>query len=123
MKARADQRRRSCCMRQRLLSGLTLPLQMASLMQTVPDIDGTEVIIERPQTATTISTHCGAKPRPGESEFLPVFLPWSLDPGYRREVPADFKMDAEEAKLAELYGLDAEQIAWRTGEDFPAREC
>jgi hypothetical protein len=42
-----------------------------------------------------------------------VFLPWSLDPGYRREVPADFKMEEDEAKLAELHNLDAGQIAWR----------
>jgi len=42
-----------------------------------------------------------------------VFLPWSLDPGYRREVGPDFVMDAEESKLAELYGLDKEQLSWR----------
>ena len=46
---------------------------------------------------------------------MPIFLPWSLDPGYRRTVEADFVMDGEEKKLAELYGLDAEQIAWRRG--------
>lgn len=33
----------------------------------------------------------------GESEFLPVFLPWSLDAGYRREAPEGFTMDAEES--------------------------
>ena len=44
---------------------------------------------------------------------MPVFLPWSLDPEYRREVDADFIMDAEESKLADLYKLDKQQIAWR----------
>jgi hypothetical protein len=42
-----------------------------------------------------------------------IFLPWSLDPGYRRKIDDDFAMDGEEKKLAELYSLDAEQIAWR----------
>jgi len=90
-----------------------LPLQMASLMQTVPDMEGTEIIIE--------STACGfndfhslwRKAEAGESEFLPVFLPWSLDPGYAREVDADFTMDGEEKSLADLHDLSKEQIAWR----------
>jgi len=39
-----------------------LPLQMASLMQTVPDIDGTEVIFwNRPRMAGMTSTRCGAR--------------------------------------------------------------
>ena len=42
-----------------------------------------------------------------------MFLPWSIDPDYRRKVDPDFKMDAEESKLAELHKLRAEQIAWR----------
>ena len=90
-----------------------LEMQMASLMQTVPDIDGTEIILE--------STACGynafhsqwRKAESGEGEFLPVFLPWTIDPDYRRPVSADFFMDADEEALAELHGLDPEQINWR----------
>jgi len=44
---------------------------------------------------------------------MPIFLPWFVDPDYRREVDADFAMDGEESKLAELYNLTKEQIAWR----------
>ena len=44
---------------------------------------------------------------------MPVFLPWSLDPDYRRAVDADFVLDADENKIAELHGLDKEQMAWR----------
>src|SRR5258705_12919349 len=32
---------------------------------------------------------------------------------YRKPVPADFKMTAEENEIAEAHGLDAEQILWR----------
>ena len=90
-----------------------LEMQFASLLQTVPDADGTEIILE--------STACGynsfhqlwRKAEAGDSDFLPVFLPWSIDPNYRRSVAPDFAMDADEKALVELHGLDAEQIAWR----------
>jgi len=53
------------------------------------------------------------KAEAGQSEFMPVFLPWSIDPSYRTAVSDDFQMTAEEAALAELHSLDKEQIAWR----------
>jgi hypothetical protein len=89
-----------------------LPQQMASLMQTVPDLDGTEIIIESTANGFNDFQALWRRAEAGESEFTPIFLPWSLDADYRREV-TDFVMDAEEAKIAELHGLDVEQIAWR----------
>jgi hypothetical protein len=53
------------------------------------------------------------KSESGKNDFMPVFLPWSLDPDYRRVVDADFVLDADENKIAELHGLDKEQMAWR----------
>jgi hypothetical protein len=50
------------------------------------------------------------KAEAGESEFLPVFLPWTLDEAYRRPPGPDFKMSGEEGKLAELHGLDFEHL-------------
>ena len=85
-----------------------LPLQMASLLQTVPDIDGTEVIIESTANGYNDFFSLWRKAETGESEFLPIFLPWSLDPGYRRRVEPDFVMDSEEKKLADLHSLDIE---------------
>jgi hypothetical protein len=57
-----------------------LEMQFASLLQTVPDTDETEIILE--------STACGynsfhqlwRKAEARDSDFLPVFLPWSIDP-------------------------------------------
>ena len=82
-------------------------------MQTVPDIPGTEIIIESTANGYNDFHTMWRKAEAGESEFVPVFLPWSIEPGYRRPVTPDFTMDGEEKKLAELYGLDAEQINWR----------
>jgi hypothetical protein len=90
-----------------------LPVQMAALMQTVPDMDGTEIIIETTANGYNDFHRLWRKAEAGESEFLPVFLPWSMASEYRVKVGDDFKMTGEEAKLAELHGLDAEQIAWR----------
>jgi hypothetical protein len=53
------------------------------------------------------------KAEAGESEFLPVFLPWSLDAGYSREVGPDFQIASDESGLVDLYGLTKEQLAWR----------
>ena len=51
-----------------------LPLQMASLMQTVPDLDGTEIIIESTANGYNDFHTIWRKAEAGESEFLPVFL-------------------------------------------------
>jgi hypothetical protein len=44
---------------------------------------------------------------------LPIYLPWSIDPNYRRAVDSSFVPDADERALMELHGLEPEQIAWR----------
>ena len=82
-------------------------------MQTVPDLSATEIIIESTANGYNDFHSTWRKAEAGESEFMPVFLPWSLDPDYRREVDGDFSMTADEAKLAELHALSKEQIAWR----------
>jgi hypothetical protein len=88
--------------------------QLAALLQTVPDGPGSEVIIE------TTGDQFGSKFHQfwrravaGDSEFEALFLPWSIDPTYRVKLPDGFTMSAEENALAELHGLDSEQIAWR----------
>jgi hypothetical protein len=90
-----------------------LHVQFAALLQTIPDIDGTEVILETTGNNYNDFYKLWRKAEAGESEFIAVFLPWSIDPAYRARVPDDFKMTDEEAKLAELHGLDPEQLCWR----------
>ena len=89
-----------------------LPTQLAALMQTTPDLDNTEIILETTANSFNDFYKLWRKSEAGESEFIPVFLPWSLAEEYRR-ADDDFVMDAEESKLADLHGLDAEQMAWR----------
>lgn len=84
------------------------------LLQSVPDMDNTEVIIE--------STANGMDPLfyrlcmdaiKGTGEYRLIFLPWFWMKEYRKETPLDFTPTEDEAKLAELYKLDMEQIYWR----------
>lgn len=83
-------------------------------LQAVPDEAGTEIFIE--------STANGklnwfyeqwVLAQAGESDYLPVFIPWFWQKEYRVE-PSD-KMIAtrEEMELIKLYNLDMWQIAWR----------
>jgi hypothetical protein len=88
--------------------------QMSALMQTVPDIDGTEIIVESTGDQFGDEFHqWWRRVQAGETEFLGVFLPWSIDPTYRAKLPDEFTMTDEESALAALHGLDAEQICWR----------
>lgn len=66
-----------------------LAAQFASLIQTVPDMDGTEIIVESTANGHNEFYSLWRKAEAGESEFIPVFLPWSLDPQYRRRPDDD----------------------------------
>src|SRR3977135_3973838 len=63
----------------------SLQEQLAALMQTIPDIDGTEIIIETTGNLFGDEFHqLWRRAQAGETAFLPVFLPWSIDPSYRK---------------------------------------
>jgi hypothetical protein len=60
--------------------------QMAALMQTVTDIDGTKIILETTGKEFGDDFHkLWRSAEAGESEFLPIFRPWSIDPTYRNQ--------------------------------------
>ena len=89
-----------------------LEAQAASLFQIVPDLPNTEIAIETTACGFNAFHKMWRQAEAGQSEFMPVFLPWSLDSAYRKTVDADFKLTAEEAGLKELHRLDDEQICW-----------
>ena len=85
----------------------------AGIMESVPDTSGTEIVIE--STADGMGNPFHKKwldAAAGQSEYLPIFIPWFYDPQYRRDTP-DFEPTEEEQKLADLYELDEQQLAWR----------
>ena len=90
-----------------------LQTQLAALGQTVPDMDGTEIIIETTGNGFNEFHNLWRAAEAGENEFLPIFLPWTIEPDYRVKLPEGFTPSPEEKKLMELHSLDDEQIFWR----------
>lgn len=86
----------------------------AGVLQAVPDIPGTEVILE--STANGLGNLYHQKWQDAErgiGDFIAIFVPWYWQDEYRKDVPPDFAMSEDERKYADAYGLDCEQIAWR----------
>lgn len=87
---------------------------VAGVLQAVPDIDGTEVILE--STANGIGNFFHERWQEAESgisEYEAIFIPWYWQDEYRKPVPKDFIMTEEETAYQEAYGLTLEQMAWR----------
>jgi len=94
---------------------------MVGLMQSVPDIPDSMVIVE--STAKGISNYfynMWNEAVAGENDYIPIFLPWYEMKEYRAKPPLDFEFydyDHEvfgnEVKIKELYNLDLEQLYWR----------
>lgn len=86
----------------------------AGVLQAVPEVDGTEVILE--STANGVGNFFHQKWRDAENgvgDFIAVFVPWFWQAEYRKAVGPDFTLDPEEQDYASAYGLDLEQMAWR----------
>lgn len=90
---------------------------LTGLMQAVPDLPGTLVIIE--STANGFDEFkkqwdlAVENQKQGIDGFIPVFFAWYEMDEYRREVPPGFERTAEEEQLSQTFGLDDEQLAWR----------
>lgn len=87
------------------------------LVQAVPDKPGTVIIIE-----STANGYDDFKKkwdaaveaqRNGTDGFVPIFFAWFEMPEYRRTPLPGFTRTREEEELAETFGLDDEQLAWR----------
>lgn len=91
----------------------------AGIGQAVPDMAGTEVYLE--STGNGVADNSGPNDFykrwllaiAGSGDYIAVFLPWFWQTEYRREVPKDWERSSEEQDLAELYGLDDQQLVWR----------
>lgn len=93
----------------------------ASSVQAVPDLPGTEIILE--STANGVVGEFyerWQKAEAGIGDYIAVFVPWFWDPGYTRPVPEGFYLsqeregdDISEFEYHQLYGLEMGQMVWR----------
>ena len=89
----------------------------SGLVQAVPDLPGTVIIIESTANGYDEFKHMWddavQAQRDGTDGFTPVFFPWFEMEEYRREPLPSFQRTAEEQELARTFGLDDRQLAWR----------
>jgi hypothetical protein len=94
----------------------------AGVMQTIPDLPGTEIILE--STANGITGEFYERwqnAEAGVGDFIPIFSPWFWEPGYYRTPPEGFTLshekqageDVSEAEYAQLHDLSLGQMCWR----------
>ena len=92
----------------------TADATMNSLMNAVPPMPGTVVIIE--STANGIGGRFyeeWQRAVQGQSPFVPMFFPWYGFTDYSMEPEADFAPTEEERELIEAYGVTDAQLNWR----------
>lgn len=88
---------------------------LAGIGQTVPDLPGTEIVLESTANGTGNLFHrmWSAASR-GESDYQAIFVPWHWQEEYTRRPPEGFELDDDEAAYADAYGgIDAGRMAWR----------
>ena len=84
------------------------------ILQTIPLGGDTEVIYESTANGVGNFFHIQWKmAESGESDFIPIFVPWFWQEEYARAVPDDFALTIEEETLKKHHSLSDEQIYWR----------
>ena len=86
---------------------------LLGIMQSVPDDINTMVIIESTANGFNEFKTLWDGAVAGTNGWRPVFLPWYMEPEYRKPVEPGTVWTDEERKLREQYGLDEEQLSWR----------
>lgn len=87
---------------------------MAGIVQAVPDADGTEIALESTAKGMGDAFHqMWQLAEAGQSDFMPIFIPWFWSSHYRRDTHKGFALGEDELTYKSLYGLDDQQMAWR----------
>lgn len=88
---------------------------MAGVMQAIPDMPGTEAILESTAFGMGNEFHMGwQSAERGKSEYIAIFVPWYWQEEYRSAVAKDFELAKDDREYMESYGLDLEQMSWRS---------
>jgi len=86
----------------------------AAVIQAVPDLPGTEIILE--STANGIGGEFHERWQQAEAgigDYIAIFVPWFWSAEYRRPVPPGLTPDEDEIEYAAAHCLDLEQMVWR----------
>lgn len=86
---------------------------LLGIMQTVPNDRNTMVVIESTANGYDHFKTLWDGAVSGENQWVPVFLPWYMEKGYRMAVTGQETWTKEEEALRRDFGLDEEQLQWR----------
>ncbi len=81
------------------------------ILQTIPDMAGTEIIYESTANGLGNFFHQQWKlAESNQSEFIAIFVPWFWQDEYRKDLSGDFSKTDEELELSIQYDLDDNQV-------------
>lgn len=84
------------------------------LIQSIPDVDGSEIIHESTANGMDPMFYKGIKAALAKkSEYQVIFVPWYWQDEYVKPVPKDVTWDDEELEYKELHGCTDENLIWR----------
>jgi hypothetical protein len=87
---------------------------MTGIMQTVPELDNTEIIIESTANGTANMFYELCVPEEGmQSDFEVIFIPWFWDKDYRLALTKELLLDSADLQYQKEYELSDEQMNWR----------
>lgn len=91
------------------------PQHLAGIGQVVPDMPGTEIVMESTANGTANVFHeLWTQATRGRSDYLPVFIPWFWQREYSTPVPeAGFELSQDEEDYREAFDLTVPQMVWR----------
>jgi len=88
---------------------------MTGIMQTVPELNDTEVIIESTANGTANMFYELCNPDEGaQNSFEVIFIPWFWDKDYRMGLVKTLNLGEADILYQKEYELDDEQMAWRS---------
>src|SRR5882762_2529445 len=86
----------------------------AGVVQTVPDLPGTEIILESTANGMGDEFHQRwQQAEAGVGDYIAVFVPWYWHEDYMRPAPSSFVLDDEESEYQASHGLTLGQMVWR----------
>jgi hypothetical protein len=88
---------------------------MTGIMQTVPEMPNTEVLIESTANGTGNMFYELCMPEEGmQSDFEIIFIPWFWDKDYRSELVKTLNLGESDKLYQKEYDLSDEQMLWRS---------
>lgn len=87
---------------------------MAGIGQTIPNEAGTEIALESTGNGLGNLFHgMWVDAVRGDSDYVPVFIPWFWQDEYARVPPTGWRPDSDAEEYGELYNLSISQLYWR----------